>query len=246
MGNAVVHFEVMSDGDDPSVLVDFYTELFGWTARPVSDDGAYFDIETDTTTGIAGGIGASPEGPTVTFYVAVDDVSATVRKAEELGGKAVTEPTEDAETVTIADVADPEGNVVSLVERGPLPDRVEAGGEHPVVFFEILAFDWKAARDFWTALFGWDADDFDGYEYSVIDPIEPGIGGGIGKASKAGNLVTFYVQTPDIQDTLDRAEDLGGRTVKPIFGDPDLQEFAHFADPSGNVIGLLTPPAPAE
>ena len=241
MANAVVHFEVMGEGDDASTLVDFYTELFGWTATPVSDGGGYFDVDTDTTQGIPGGIGVSPEGRTVTFYVAVEDVAATLREAERLGGKAVTEATPDPETAMIADVADPEGNVVSLVEEGPLPERPEAGGRHPVVFFEILGSDWQATRNFWTQLFDWAAADYPEYEYSVVEPVGRGIGGGIGKASETGNLVTLYVETEELQATLDRAEDLGGSTVAPPFGDPESQEFAHFADPSGNVIGLLTP-----
>lgn len=238
MGDAVIHFEIM--GEDASVLVDFYTELFGWTATSRSDDGSYFDIDTDTTRGIPGGIGVAGE-PSVTLYVAVDYVAGTLARAVELGGKAVTEPTQEVDDgAMIADVADPEGNVLSLVEKAPLRERVEAGGEHPVVHFEIHGYEWEATRDFWISLLEWEVKDFPDYGYSIVQPDEPGIGGGIAKSAKGENLVTFYVQAQDLQAILDRAEDLGGSTTKPIFGDADGQQFAQLADPDGNVFGILT------
>jgi hypothetical protein len=241
MGDAVVHFEIMGDGEDASGLVDFYTELFGWTAIPRSDDGSYFDIDTDTTNGIPGGIGAAPGEPGVTLYVAVDDVGGTLARAVELGGQAVTEPIQDTpDAVAIADVADAEGNVLSLVGKGPLPERVDAGGEHPVVHFEIHGYKWEDTRDFWTSLFDWEVNDYPDYGYSIVQPDDPGIGGGIAKSAEGENLVTFYVQVQDLQAILDRAEDLGGSTTRPVFGDPDGQQFALLADPDGNVIGILT------
>lgn len=87
MDNPVVRFEVMGNGGDPSSLVHFYTELFGWTAAPVLDDVSYLSVNTGTTRGISGGIGAWQRPSHVTFYVQVNDLAAILAKAEELGGK---------------------------------------------------------------------------------------------------------------------------------------------------------------
>jgi uncharacterized protein len=239
MGSPVVYFEIISDSSDPRALADFYSELFGWSCTEDSED--YVDVDTRTSWGIGGGIGASPGGRTVTLYVAVDDVEATLEAAEDLGGKAVTEATEEVPgAITLADVADSEGNVLSLVQSGPLADRSEAGGEHPVVYFEILASDWVGVRDFWVNLFEWDTNEFPDYHYSIIQAEAPGIGGGIGKSQSGYRQVAFYVLVTDPQAILDRAEELGGSTIKAPFGDPDGQQFAQFADPEGNVVGLVT------
>lgn len=239
MDNPVVRFEVMGNGGDPSSLVHFYTELFGWTAAPVLDDVSYLSVNTGTTRGISGGIGAWQRPSHVTFYVQVNDLAAILAKAEELGGKALTDLGEVSNS-TVADVADHDGNLVSLVLRTPRPDRNESGGQHPVVYFEIQGSNWQSTRDFWSTLFGWKVKDFPEYNYSIVPGNEADIVGGIGQSPNGQKLVTIYVQVSDLQATLDRATNLGGRTVKPIFGVPNVQQFAHFADPAGNIVGLMS------
>lgn len=67
--------------------------------------------------GIGGGIGRSQHGGTgmVTFYVEVDDVAASLARAQELGGRVVSPPTEvPGMNLTIAFFADPDGHVVGL------------------------------------------------------------------------------------------------------------------------------------
>jgi len=49
----------------------------------------------------------------------------------------------------------------------------------------------------------------------------------------------FYVEDPDIQGLLDKAGSLGAKTVTPVTEIPDMVTFALFADPFGNVIGLV-------
>ncbi len=238
MVNPVVRFEVMGNGRASS-LVHFYTELFGWTAAPVVDDVSYFAVDTGTIHGISGGIGTWLRPGNVTFYVQVDDIAATLARAEELGGKALSDPGEVANS-TVADVADHEGNVAGLVLRNPRPERSETDGENPVVYFEIQGSNWQLTRDFWAALFGWKVKDFPQYNYSIVPGTEAGITGGIGQSPNGQKLVTVYVQVSDLQAILDRVEHLGGKTVNPVFGLPDVQQFAHFADPDGNIIGLMS------
>ena len=49
--------------------------------------------------------------------------------------------------------------------------------------------------------------------------------------------VTFYVGTDDPQATLDKAEQLGGKTILPVTELPEVT-IALFADPEGHVVGL--------
>jgi len=67
----------------------------------------------DFETGIAGGIALAP-GPSVTFYIQVDDVEAALAKVEQHGGSVVRRPEEVAPNVVIAAFRDPAGNEVGL------------------------------------------------------------------------------------------------------------------------------------
>ena len=90
MAYPVVHFEVA--GKDLAKLKSFYTELFDWKTQDFDEPGAppYAMVEK-AEGGIAGGIGAVPDGGNghVTFYVAVADPQATLDKAVSLGGSVV-------------------------------------------------------------------------------------------------------------------------------------------------------------
>jgi predicted enzyme related to lactoylglutathione lyase len=58
--------------------------------------------------------------------------------------------------------------------------------------------------------------------------------------------VLFYVEVGDPQKALDEAVALGGTLVSPVMSVPGQVTMAHFADPDGNVIGIVAaemPPA---
>jgi predicted enzyme related to lactoylglutathione lyase len=111
---------------------------------------------------------------------------------------------------------------------------------NPVVHFEILNGQGKPdVKDFYSSLFGWKIDANNPYNYGMVDTASgQGIAGGIGP-SMDGSRVTVYVEVPDLQAALDQAEKLGGKTVMPITEIPGAVTMAQFADPAGNVIGLI-------
>ena len=65
---------------------------------------------------MGGGI-AQGDGPRVMVYVQVVDLNETLRKAEEMGGKAVMQPMDVPGGPTIAQLEDPEGNRVGLIKQ---------------------------------------------------------------------------------------------------------------------------------
>lgn len=123
MGQPVVHFEVV--GKDPEKLWSYYTGLFGWefdTNNPMR----YGVLAREQNlgpdgVGIGGGVGAGPEGYEghVTFYVAVEDVEASLAKAESLGGKRVMGPEEIQPGLVVGLFTDPEGHVIGVL-RGEM------------------------------------------------------------------------------------------------------------------------------
>ena len=113
-----------------------------------------------------------------------------------------------------------------------------------VTHFEINARDAKRLQEFYGTLFDWKIDANNPMQYGLVDTgLKIGIGGGVGQSSEqTPAAVTFYVQVEDVQAYLDRALRLGGRVVVPFTEIPDMVTMAMFADPEGNVIGLVKGP----
>ena len=107
-----------------------------------------------------------------------------------------------------------------------------------VVHFEVLGKDGKRLQDFYGSLFGWKIDASNPMQYGMVNGDETGIGGGIAANQDGSPQVTFYVEVPDLNAALKKAESLGGKTVNPPMDVPGGPTLAHFADPDGNVIGL--------
>ena len=118
---------------------------------------------------------------------------------------------------------------------------------HPVTHFEVIGKDGPKLRSFYSDLFGWQIDADNPANYGAVqregnlNADGVGIGGGIGPGPTpdyAGH-VTFYVEVPDVEATLTRAESLGGTRV---FGPAEVPGtgvvLGQFTDPEGHLIGL--------
>jgi hypothetical protein len=119
---------------------------------------------------------------------------------------------------------------------------------HNVVWFEVFGRDGAAMRAFYGNLFGWAFDTSSPGDYGVVTPATgTGISGGVGGIPPGGRPhVTFYVETSSLTDSLAAAERLGGKTVLPPHQIDPGTRIALFADPEGQVVGLVEhPPAQA-
>ena len=116
---------------------------------------------------------------------------------------------------------------------------------NPVVHFEIGGVDGSALQQFYAQAFDWEVNAENPMQYGLVEPqTETSIGGGITAADQPGVFV--YIEVDDLQAYLDRVEALGGRTVQEITTIPGMVTMALFADPEGNVVGIVhneTPPA---
>jgi predicted enzyme related to lactoylglutathione lyase len=108
---------------------------------------------------------------------------------------------------------------------------------NPVVHFEIGCRDKSRTEEFYSKMFDW-----------KLAPMGPatmidtgGIGGHITELGhEPHHYTTFYVQVDDVQAALDKAAELGGKTVVPPVEIP-TGTFAWFADLDGNTVGLFKP-----
>lgn len=112
MAHPVVHVEIRSA--DPDATRSFLGELFGWK---VASEGAYPGY-TFIDTG-AEGLPYTAIGPRqatedeVLFFVGVEDVAATLQKAEELGGTII-QPAQQVPGTTFGVFADAQGHRVGV------------------------------------------------------------------------------------------------------------------------------------
>jgi len=114
---------------------------------------------------------------------------------------------------------------------------------HSICHVEIPAQDTSAASKFYADLFDWKIVVDPTFNYHMFQP-EPGPGGGFVELNEEmgykADKVLIYVSTDDIDATLAKVEELGGKTVKPKTEIPNTGWFAIFTDPTGNTIALFT------
>jgi uncharacterized protein len=125
---------------------------------------------------------------------------------------------------------------------------------NPVVHFEITGRDPDGLRSFYGGLFEWEFDTSAPVASVISEPGNygfvdrnttsdgTGIPGGIGGGTSYPGHAIFYVEVPDVEAALQKAEGLGGRRVMG----PELNEEAalvigDFTDPEGHLIGVAGP-----
>jgi len=111
---------------------------------------------------------------------------------------------------------------------------------NPICHVEICTIDLKKAEGFYGKLFDWNLKSSDFPDYIAFDTgKEPG--GGLMKVDqvKPGESVMVYVLVEDLDQTLARAKELGGKIVKEKTEIPNIGWFGLLSDLDGNIIGLF-------
>jgi predicted enzyme related to lactoylglutathione lyase len=119
---------------------------------------------------------------------------------------------------------------------------------NPVVHFEVIGKDGEKLRSYYSELFGWEIDANNPMNYGNVqregntNDEGVGIGGGVAGYPEMDNShVTFYVQVPDVEEALAKAESLGGKRVMGPDQIMDMLILGQFTDPEGHLIGVMTP-----
>jgi len=124
----------------------------------------------------------------------------------------------------------------------------------PVVHFEVIGKDPEKLRSYFGELFGWEFDTSgpvpeaisEAKNYGYISRIAAsdgsGIPGGVGGGPAYDSHVMFYVDVPDVEAALLKAESLGGkRQLGPDQAAGSPLVVGHFTDPEGHLIGVAGP-----
>lgn len=107
-------------------------------------------------------------------------------------------------------------------------------------WFDISTPDAERARRFYQDMFGWPVNALD-ETYALVGGNDGLPAGGIGQSGPDSPYtgIVVYFEVDDIDIAIARAERLGGRRVMEPVATP-LSSIAVFADPDGNLIGLLS------
>jgi predicted enzyme related to lactoylglutathione lyase len=148
---------------DIPTTVEFYSMLFGWEAADQGAEAGHYHMLRKGGLDVAGLGPAQPGQPTAwSTYIAVDDADDALAKATAAGGTAMMPVTDVFEQGRMAFVSDPTGAMVGLWQgKATIGSRIVNEPASPV-WHELGTRDLDAAKDFYTALAGWDYAPMDG------------------------------------------------------------------------------------
>jgi uncharacterized protein len=111
-----------------------------------------------------------------------------------------------------------------------------------VVHFEIPASDPEQLVAFYSGVFDWQFQKWDGPEpYWLITTGKegPGIDGGLMRRRDPAQPVVNTIDVPNVDDYAQKVEQAGGTIVVPKMAIPGMGWLVYFKDPDGNITGIF-------
>ena len=230
---------------DTDAAKKFYGSLLGWDFRDVPTDmgPAYTMFQKNGLS--AAGMGPQPPEmreagvpPVWSSYVCVDDASATVAKAQELGATVVMPVMKVMDQGWLAFVQDPTGAAIGLWQPN---EHAGAGWVNSVGGFcwnELYTSDPEAAKAFYEGLFGWElsASEMGDSTYWSIKNGSDSNGGMMKIRPEWGPVPanwSTYFTVESLTDAVGQAESLGAKVFMPPMQVESVGTFAGLQDPQG-------------
>jgi uncharacterized protein len=235
---------------DPEASGAFFTALFGWTQVPIEIEphGVYRQLfRGDQVTGGILALDPAIKHPSHWIsYVDVANLDATIAKTARLGGVVASPPSEIAGVGRFALLADPHGALFCALEwhagaaRPPEPGEDAEPGE--IAWNELLTADPAAAARFYGKLFNWTARssiDARGPYRTLVRNGRPAAGIRSRLPGMAMSAWLIYFEVADLDGSLERVRELGGRVISDVIADERFGRFAYAADPTEAGFGLV-------
>jgi predicted enzyme related to lactoylglutathione lyase len=114
-----------------------------------------------------------------------------------------------------------------------------------VCWTELATDDMAAAKEFYSALFGWTmkTSDTTGMQYTEFMNDGKPIGGMFQKTPEMAQVPTHwgsYVAVENVDESAAKATELGATMVVPLMDIPNVGRFCAIKDPTGGVISMIT------
>ena len=221
----------------------FYAALLGWQYTEGSEEyGGYINALTEGRQAAGLGPRMNDTDPVAwTTYFATEDSAATVERIRAAGGTVVVEPMEIPPFGRMTIALDPQGNAFGLWESGEHTGVRVYDEPGSLTWNEASVDDPAAAREFYTAVFGFTWEQVDpGMDYTTFAGGGNPLGGlGVVQPGAAkGWLPCFSVA--DTDEAVATVEAQGGKvTMAPM--DTEYGRFAVVEDPWGAPFEVMGP-----
>jgi uncharacterized protein len=235
---------------DPDGAKSFYSELFGWTASdiPVGEGMVYSMMQVDSKDAAA--ISAQPQQqresgapPAWNSYVSVESADRALERATQLGATVHAPAFDVFDSGRMGVVQDPQGAFFAVWEAKQHIGASVVNGPGLLSWNELATTDMDASVDFYSNLFGWTAEPFEGggMPYMTVKT-QAGTGnGGVRPAMETEpSYWLVYFGTDDAASGIAKATELGGtQLLEPT----DIGAGAKITiaqDPQGAVFGMYS------
>jgi predicted enzyme related to lactoylglutathione lyase len=229
----------------------FYGSLFGWQADDQDTQGgppySIFKLEGKQAAGL-GELSAEMRSqgipPMWNSYINVDDIEATVKKAQELGATVTVPVIKVPDAGRLAYIQDPTGAHVAFWQKDKHFGAEVCNEPGSFCWNELLTRDMEKAKAFYGDLIGWT---YEKHEPSPTDyyliQAKSGMNGGIMKMTEefgdAPPHWSVYFAVSDTDAIAKRVAELGGGVTVPPFDTP-VGKIAVLADPQGAHFSVIS------
>ncbi len=230
-----------STTDQPAAK-EFYSKVFGWSVMdtPYGPDAYYttFMKNQDAVAGMSTLDAAQRENGVPShwnLYINVDSVDASTAKAAELGAQILAPGFDVMEVGRMSIIQDPCGAVVCLWQKGNHIGATVTDEHAAFCWYELAVKDTAKAKDFYGALFGWQASDSP--EYTEFSLGAERIGGMMSIPDVPPNWMP-YVMVDNCDASAEAAVQAGGMI---LIGPGQAGEHGRFCillDPQGAAFGI--------
>ena len=231
---------------DKKAAIDFYHDVVGWETQPAQ--GVDYTMWSNKGAPLGGVVGFGTgmgDQPAWLPYISVDDVDETAEKAKRHGGKVVHGPKDIGEGGRYATLADPQGGTFAIYHSphsGNAPPFAPTVGQFS--WHELATSNYKAAYDFYKALFGWDqVSSFemgDMGTYFMYGKGSTAYGGMYDKPADMPMPTAWlnYIMVGDVQKAVDITKQKGGQLINGPMEVPGGDIVANCIDPQGAMFAL--------
>ena len=229
----------------------FYCGLFGWDANDqrIGPTETYTMFKMRGLDVAAGSTQRAQERelgvpPHWNAYVSVANADDTAKRAQELGGTVLVAPFDVMDAGRMAVLQDPAGAVISIWQAGRHIGAKILREPGALGWTELSTRDTAASEKFYTRLFGWEAkrSGSGGQEYTEFKVGAQPDAGMIAMDPAWGNAPPNwmpYFQVEDCDQSVAKAQQLGGRVYVPPTDIPNVGRFAMLADPQGAMFSVI-------
>ncbi len=180
------------------------------------------------------------------IYFAVDSADETTARAKSLRAAVIMEPMDVMDVGRMAVLRDPSGAVFSLWQARRHKGFGVANEVNSLLWSELATRDLAGSRDFYTKLFGWEAQGHPSSpgSYLVCSKGEVGFGGIMQMTAEWGETPAHwscYFWVDDCDRSVANIKELGGTVCVDPWDIQGVGRIAACSDPQGATFYLIKP-----